>query len=432
MANDLDDLQRQALTAIAAAEAGEKGLEARGQCQACFREFAIKPTAKSSNYIDSKIPRGKLGLVLHGFERPGFGYLKGMCIGAGHPPYEISCEVTKEWHASLRDVVLPRQKQQLFRLRSGEAKTFTYKYDKYVTSPQGRSARKTFGISVTEGEPLPSGYPSDHGPPNFTRLRSIAIGNAELDIKHTESEISFLASRIKNWTFSPEKLGRGIRVEELAGAKWFENRQVQALMEKMPAPDGKGSFMSWAMRFPHTLAWMTMRGTRSPRFYQKVREEFNQQPMAIAAGLAVKPAEKKVDVSGLPPEAAEKQKAKEAKTAEQNAKAGRVMAVIEALLGDQRFTDYLRSRDEQTSEYDHGDVRYAYPNRSRKAQPGKPTLLDNYRMRIARGNADSSHTDRMHTLKRVATELKDVAGRVGIKVKLPKMTGLIANAAKVC
>jgi len=265
---------------------------------------------------------------------------------------------------------------------------------------------------------LRSGYP----PPDFRKLRAAAIANIESEIHQTEEFIVFLAGRIKAWRFAPEKLlaKRG-GIAELTGKTWFEDPKVYDLMVKMPAPQGQaGSFLDWANRFPRTLMWTSMRGSRNPSYYRAVRNEFNKQPMAIAAGLAVEPSAKKVDVNSLPPEEAARHEAKVAKAAEQTEKENKVKAVIAALLGDAAFSEYLASKHGSVREFDHGDVKLGYANRAQAARPGEPTLLDHYRERVKRAEANDRHTDRMYSLKRLATDLKDIARRVGVKVKLPK------------
>lgn len=55
-----------------------------GTCGACFRN--IKLVANSN---------GHPTMALHGYNRPGYGYVIGRCFGGAHPPYELSTEATK-------------------------------------------------------------------------------------------------------------------------------------------------------------------------------------------------------------------------------------------------------------------------------------------------------------------------------------------------
>lgn len=40
-------------------------------------------------------------MVHHGFKRPGDGFIHGDCFAVGHPPYEVSCEVTKVYRSQI-------------------------------------------------------------------------------------------------------------------------------------------------------------------------------------------------------------------------------------------------------------------------------------------------------------------------------------------
>lgn len=53
-----------------------------GTCQACFAQQVAKGS-------------GEPKLVLHGYSRPGDGFVVGDCAGHGQLPYELSCEFTK-------------------------------------------------------------------------------------------------------------------------------------------------------------------------------------------------------------------------------------------------------------------------------------------------------------------------------------------------
>jgi hypothetical protein len=40
-------------------------------------------------------------MVHHGFKRPGDGFIHGDCFAVGHPPYEVSCSITKTYRSSI-------------------------------------------------------------------------------------------------------------------------------------------------------------------------------------------------------------------------------------------------------------------------------------------------------------------------------------------
>jgi hypothetical protein len=63
-----------------------------GTCGACLRN--IKLVAKGNAHPT---------MALHGYNRPGYGYVVGKCLGGEHPPYELSTEATKIMLASVTD-----------------------------------------------------------------------------------------------------------------------------------------------------------------------------------------------------------------------------------------------------------------------------------------------------------------------------------------
>ncbi len=61
-----------------------------GTCGACFGQFKYKGANKN--------------LVMHGFSRPGHGYLEGKCFGVNYQPYEISVDCTTDFVENLEDI----------------------------------------------------------------------------------------------------------------------------------------------------------------------------------------------------------------------------------------------------------------------------------------------------------------------------------------
>lgn len=76
---------------LAERAAGRKGRE--GTCQICGHMQIIK----------------KGLLVLHGYERPGRGYITGRCYGCSELPFEVSCDALKRWIGILGQMVAQRE-----------------------------------------------------------------------------------------------------------------------------------------------------------------------------------------------------------------------------------------------------------------------------------------------------------------------------------
>lgn len=57
-----------------------------GTCPCCFGGFKLKASTG-----------GYLGMVFHGYKRPGWGYTVGECYGVGYAPYEVNCVGTERF-----------------------------------------------------------------------------------------------------------------------------------------------------------------------------------------------------------------------------------------------------------------------------------------------------------------------------------------------
>lgn len=68
-----------------------------GTCPACFGTFKLLPKTKRGH--DKTMP----GMVLHGYKRPGTGYIHGNCFGQDWPPFELSKEGTEAFLEALKN-----------------------------------------------------------------------------------------------------------------------------------------------------------------------------------------------------------------------------------------------------------------------------------------------------------------------------------------
>lgn len=108
-----------------------------GTCQICFR---------------SQKARSGL-LVLHGYKRPGYGYIVGNCWGCGYAPFEVSCERTKQFLAEVLRPTLARFEANLSRLQAKpesidhETRVFVG----YQAAP--KSGYDSFTAKIAKGSP---------------------------------------------------------------------------------------------------------------------------------------------------------------------------------------------------------------------------------------------------------------------------------------
>jgi len=105
--------------AVAASRAGRDG-----ECQICQQRFLL----------DS---RGNL--VLHGYQRPGHGYIVGDCFGVGHPPWEVSSDALAEWIERLkaRSAQLAQEATRVAKLTSIDVNRGSERNPKFVTLTKG-------------------------------------------------------------------------------------------------------------------------------------------------------------------------------------------------------------------------------------------------------------------------------------------------------
>jgi len=143
----------------------EKDYKARdwtntGTCPCCFRNV--------------KMHEGRI--VLHGYNRPGHGYIIGRCFGVGYEPYERSTKGTE----NILEVVksgLEGCKARLEALRS-----------------------ETYRESFRERKKYMRGYVDvDYGEPGWDRARKLAIEEADRDVRRHESDVRFFTEQIEAW-----------------------------------------------------------------------------------------------------------------------------------------------------------------------------------------------------------------------------------------
>lgn len=131
-----------------------------GTCPCCFGNFKLVPRTKRGK--DKTMP----GMVLHGYQRPGTGYIHGNCFGQDWPPFELSPEGTEAFLVALEKSLADLEGFHK-RLLAGEVDTF---YD--------ISGRKVFKRSEMD-------------PRDWAR-------KLESEIKMTESQLHAMKMDIKN------------------------------------------------------------------------------------------------------------------------------------------------------------------------------------------------------------------------------------------
>lgn len=141
--------------------------ENTGSCPCCFRNIKLKAQSGREHPL----------MVNHGFQRPGWGYIVGNCIGVGWPPFELSPDGTKHL---LKEFLHPRVKkllEYLRRLKAGE---------------------------VTELHPfLGSNIKVTPDDTNWKRHLENEVGKTERELKWVQEDIKTLEHMVTNWKLEP-------------------------------------------------------------------------------------------------------------------------------------------------------------------------------------------------------------------------------------
>ena len=139
-----------------------------GTCPACFGFYKLRPGSTD------KI------VVLHGYQRPGWGYTVGKCPGAGWPPYELSASGTVDFKKYL-ERSLEREKRELSQLENGTTKSLLrrdWKLNKKM-------------VTVVPGEP------------EWARTLESSIHEHQQTIRSLTGDIQFLEKMIDTWVLRP-------------------------------------------------------------------------------------------------------------------------------------------------------------------------------------------------------------------------------------
>lgn len=140
-----------------------------GTCPCCFRNIKLKDRGSQHPVI-----------VLHGYQRPGWGSVQGQCIGVDFPPFELSPEGTKHLVKLLKKH-LDEQRDWIRKLKSGDV-TELYEQGSF------RSRKMT---------------PESEGPARWADLIESRISQAESLAHALDRDIDLLSKLISEWKEQP-------------------------------------------------------------------------------------------------------------------------------------------------------------------------------------------------------------------------------------
>lgn len=152
-----------------------------GTCAICQAVFVVR--------------RGRL--VLHGYQRPGDGFLRGDCFGAGRPPFELAPDALVEFRPHL-SAYLTGRAARLAQLRAGEVHEIAV-----PVRARGGSREPGSHFIVRRGDApnyMPSRGPTHAG---FEALLRAAIADAERDVRWATEDLERIDRMIAEWEPRP-------------------------------------------------------------------------------------------------------------------------------------------------------------------------------------------------------------------------------------
>ncbi len=231
--------------------------EFEGTCQACFHSQVLTGSKQT--------------LVLHGYQRPGDGFLRGDCEGHGHLPYELSSNLTSDLLARA-DKRLVSEKTRLESLVANKVDSLVIEvpnpeYSYYVSARM--SVPKTKFITIGRD------YTGTDNR-NFEHHRKVAIVRAEADIKSTEYTIKFYGQKVADWKYAPEALRNHAQV-----VREEKQAKAQTKADKKFASDWKHAWLMVARgidEHKYRSNWLaeTLASTCSADIKERVQTGFNQ------------------------------------------------------------------------------------------------------------------------------------------------------------
>lgn len=158
-------------------ERDERARVGKATCPCCFGAFMLAPKAKKG---DRSMP----GMVIHGYRRPGIGYLQGECFGNGWPPFELSSGGTKAYEGYLESI-LKELERGLGRLERDEEDTL-------ILGLRGYSRKDT-------------------DPAKWVIYLEEAVKHQASQIREVSRIIDLLGKRLASWEPHPERLSLVIK-----------------------------------------------------------------------------------------------------------------------------------------------------------------------------------------------------------------------------
>lgn len=158
-----------------------------GTCPCCFGEYVAKGT-----------------MVLHGYKRPGTGWINGRCPSSSrYRPYEVSVEGTVAM-LGLAQSALKDNKEWLRKLQAGEVLEFTHKTEKeryWNLSKAQRRAKSQAELYDIKQVRKGDGQKRDSYSYEtlYEELLKSAIGRANAQVNQLVTDVAFYQDKVSTW-----------------------------------------------------------------------------------------------------------------------------------------------------------------------------------------------------------------------------------------
>ena len=159
----------------------------QGTCPCCFDGFKVSGNAGTS-------------MSLHGYKRPGHGWIVGGCPGTRELPFEVSCDGTKKYLNTVLKFI--KQQENLINdLESGKVKSLYAKvYLRQKTHDStGWPIWTHEMIEILEGAEEVSTSEKYKAIPSFEQVKQNQISSAKQQIRNAQNAVRQLEEKIANW-----------------------------------------------------------------------------------------------------------------------------------------------------------------------------------------------------------------------------------------
>lgn len=119
-------------------------------------------------------------MVLHGYQRPGIGYIQGECFGVGYDPYEVSTKAIEAYIPVLQDLKAGRQKR-IADINSGKVTVFY------------RTLRAKNAYTKPEMEKIEVGHR------DFDSVMNATLVNLDSEVRAITDDIAMYQKRMAAW-----------------------------------------------------------------------------------------------------------------------------------------------------------------------------------------------------------------------------------------